>query len=289
MIRNNIALVEGDRIADPAARAAECLADYLAQQSGRSGSRHERGVFFARPELFVALAGNDGNAEEIALERTAACIILHWNAKRPDYPTFDAIVSDGQRVDYFPDLHLQIDRAGTVWLSAKARHAVGLMVGKSGLIPGGAGPTMSPDERAAAHQRGLDALFADEHCMADTPTSVPPHLAGAGLRTFLNIAKLWELGDDEMRSLLGPMGAAILEADAKGWPITMSQDALLRVSSILGIYAALESLLPGRAGKWLRHPNRAPLFAGKPVIDIMTTGQLEDLLKVRRYLDAQLV
>lgn len=288
MIKNNIALIEMDGLVDPAARAAKCLADYLAQQSGRSGGRHERGVFFARPDLFVALVGDDASAEEIALDRTAAAIILHWNARRPAYPTFDAIVSDGQRVDYFPDLYLQVDQAGIVWFSAKARHSVGIMVGKSGLIPGGTGPTMSPDERAAAFQRGLDALFADEGCLPDTPTSVPPQMAGAGLRTFLKIAQRWELGDEERQHLLGPGGKLVLEADAKGLPVTMAQDCLLRISAVLGIHAALESLLPGRAAKWLRHPNRAPLFEGRPAIELMCTGQLRDLLQVRNYLDSQL-
>lgn len=56
---------------------------------------------------------------------------------------------------------------------------------------------------------------------------------------------------------------------------------------VFGIYAALESLLPQRSRRWIRHPNRAEAFAGRRPIELMMSETLEDVISVRRYLDAQ--
>jgi hypothetical protein len=38
---------------------------------------------------------------------------------------------------------------------------------------------------------------------------------------------------------------------------------------------------------WVRKPNRARLFGGRPALDRMLGGQIADLFVVREYLDAQ--
>ena len=68
----------------------------------------------------------------------------------------------------------------------------------------------------------------------------------------------------------------------------LGRDTLERVSYILGIYKALQILLPegAAADAWVRKPNTAPLFAGKPALERMLSGNVADLYVVRRYLDA---
>jgi Antitoxin Xre/MbcA/ParS C-terminal toxin-binding domain len=75
----------------------------------------------------------------------------------------------------------------------------------------------------------------------------------------------------------------------QGKEAALSQDTLERVSYILGIYSALQVLLPrpDAADSWIRKPNTAPLFGGGSALDRMMSGQVGDLFLVRQYLDAQ--
>ena len=69
----------------------------------------------------------------------------------------------------------------------------------------------------------------------------------------------------------------------------LPKDTLERISYVLGIYKALQILLPdGKAADaWIKKPNSAPLFRGKSALDRMLSGQVSDLFVVRQYLDAQ--
>ncbi len=44
---------------------------------------------------------------------------------------------------------------------------------------------------------------------------------------------------------------------------------------------------PESADTWIRRPNDAPLFGGRPALDRMLSGNVADLYVVRQYLDAQ--
>ncbi len=62
---------------------------------------------------------------------------------------------------------------------------------------------------------------------------------------------------------------------------------LERLSHVFGIYKSLRILLPAAAAAtWVRRPNDAPLFAGRPAIELMTSG-VAGLFLARAYLDAE--
>lgn len=69
----------------------------------------------------------------------------------------------------------------------------------------------------------------------------------------------------------------------------MDVNHLERMSLILGIYKALQILLPspGAADSWLRRPNQNPLFSGQAPFDRLRQGLVADLYVVRQYLDAE--
>ena len=69
----------------------------------------------------------------------------------------------------------------------------------------------------------------------------------------------------------------------------LPKDALERISYILGVYKALQILLPDEnaADEWVKRPNAAPLFGSRSALDRMLSGQVADLFVVRQYLDAQ--
>ena len=114
-------------------------------------------------------------------------------------------------------------------------------------------------------------------------------LGGPALRTFFNLAKAWDLSEQEHMKLLGLNSRSTLHAWKSGRVRKVSRDTLERISYLLGIFKAINILLPDtrRADEWMRLPNKAPLFGGRSALDRMTTGNIGDLYVVRQYLDAQ--
>ncbi|HEU5046798.1 MAG TPA: MbcA/ParS/Xre antitoxin family protein [Rickettsiales bacterium] len=114
-------------------------------------------------------------------------------------------------------------------------------------------------------------------------------VSGAALRTFFNIAGAWGLDTEEQRILLGKPARSTFFNWKKNKPVALSHDTLERLSYILGIYKALQILLPQAeaADGWVKRANDAPIFGGKSALDRMLSGNVADLYVVRQYLDAQ--
>ena len=123
---------------------------------------------------------------------------------------------------------------------------------------------------------------------AAKPQVEPERLSGPALRTFFRIADEWELSSDEARTLLGSPPRSTFFLWKKTGHGQLGRDTLERVSYILGIYKALQILLPDAAAAdaWVRKPNAAPIFGGKPALERMLSGNVADLYVVRQYLDA---
>jgi Protein of unknown function (DUF2384) len=120
----------------------------------------------------------------------------------------------------------------------------------------------------------------------------PPDAASAGaagLRAFGRIAELWRLSVAEQMTLLGLTSRSTYFKWRKEPSVRLPRDTLERMSYLLGIYKALQLLLPDSraADEWLRRPNSAPLFGGRSALDRMLSGNVSDLYIVRQYLDAQ--
>lgn len=127
-----------------------------------------------------------------------------------------------------------------------------------------------------------------------TAPSRPPEptraaLAGPALRTFFRIADAWRLSTDEARRLLGDPPRSTFFMWKREGSGNLSGDVLERISYVLGIYKALQILLPDplAADEWVRRPNTAAPFAGKPALERMLSGNVADLYVVRQYLDGQ--
>jgi hypothetical protein len=125
-----------------------------------------------------------------------------------------------------------------------------------------------------------------------TQTSVPPSAESSAIafRAFTRIAELWGLGVDEQLVLLGQPARSTFYKWRKEGAQHLPHDVLERLSYLLGIYKALQILLPepARADAWIRRSNDGPLFGGGSALERMLAGQVADLYVVRQYLDAQL-
>jgi hypothetical protein len=114
-------------------------------------------------------------------------------------------------------------------------------------------------------------------------------MSAAGLRAFFNIARDWDLNADEQIVLLGSPGrSTFFKWKAAPQTARLGRDTLERLSLLLGIYKALQILLPqpNAADSWIKRPNSAPPFGGRRALDRMLAGNISDLVAVRQYLDA---
>ncbi|MCG8317267.1 MAG: MbcA/ParS/Xre antitoxin family protein [Pseudomonadales bacterium] len=120
-------------------------------------------------------------------------------------------------------------------------------------------------------------------------------LNAAALLNFFGITDEWKCTPKDQITLLGTPSKSsfyrmrdFVEGKADK-PPKLGRDAFERISYIMGIYKALNILLPGtrQAAEWVRKPNRHPLFGGHSAMDIMLQGRVIDLADIRRYLDAE--
>lgn len=113
-------------------------------------------------------------------------------------------------------------------------------------------------------------------------------LSGPALRAFFRIADLWSLPVDGQMTLLGVTARSTYFKWKRSPDTALPKDTLERISYIVGIYKALQILLPDEkaADEWVKRPNSAPPFGGRSALDRMLSGQVADLFLVRQYLDA---
>lgn len=144
-----------------------------------------------------------------------------------------------------------------------------------------------------AHQPSLSAATAPPALDASRFTSANrQRLSGPAMRTFIAIADLWVLTQEERLLVLGlPPSSTYygwVRAARDGNHFTLPTDTLLRISAVLGIHKALRILFASDSEcvHWLRDPHAALPFAGQPPIALAVSGTQDGLMLVRRFLDA---
>lgn len=90
--------------------------------------------------------------------------------------------------------------------------------------------------------------------------------------------------------MLGISSLALLRAWRGGGLTGFSAEALERISVVVGIFKALNTMLPdaARADAWMRKQNKAPLLQGQSAIAFIVEGGLERLQALRAYLHAEI-
>jgi len=118
------------------------------------------------------------------------------------------------------------------------------------------------------------------------PSPVTDQEAAAMFRACLNLFARWGVSDFQAAVLLdtAPRTFSRWKSGDLG---RLGRDQKARLSNLMGIHKALRIIFrdPGRVYGWVRKPNRA--FGGASALDIMLGGELTDLMRVRRYLDAE--
>ena len=117
-------------------------------------------------------------------------------------------------------------------------------------------------------------------------------MSAPGLRTFLAIADLWGLTEEQRRLILGLPSRSTFQNWVKTVrehrELVLDLDVLTRISAVLGIHQALGVLHNSEQEgiAWLRSAHLALVFGGRPPLELLACGTQDGLLTVRRFLDA---
>ena len=119
-----------------------------------------------------------------------------------------------------------------------------------------------------------------------TPEPITDQEAAAMFRASLNLFRLWGVTDDQAATLLDLPRRTFARWKA-GDIGRLGRDGKARLSNLMGIHKALRIIFSeaSRGYAWIKAPNAA--FDGASALSVMLGGELTDLMRVRRYLDAE--
>lgn len=119
-----------------------------------------------------------------------------------------------------------------------------------------------------------------------TPEPITDEEAAAMFRATLNLFRLWGVNDDQAATILDVPRRTFARWKA-GEVGRLGRDGKARLSNLIGIHKALKIVFreASRGYAWIKAPNAA--FGERSALDIMLGGELTDLMRVRRYLDAE--
>ncbi len=110
--------------------------------------------------------------------------------------------------------------------------------------------------------------------------------AAAMFRAVVALFAKWDITDDQAAILLDVPVRSYRRWKA-GEQGRIDRDGKARLSNLMGIHKALRTMFrePERSYRWIKASNDA--FRGASALDVMLGGELTDLMRVRRYLDAE--
>ena len=133
----------------------------------------------------------------------------------------------------------------------------------------------------------MSALLRIETAQRDfVPNPISDDEAAAMFRAAVNLFRLWRITDEEAAVLIDLPARTYARWKAGGTG-RISRDGKARLSNLMGIHKALRIIFSEaqRGYAWIKAGNAA--FAGASALDVMLGGELTDIMRVRRYLDAE--
>ncbi|WP_319530785.1 antitoxin Xre-like helix-turn-helix domain-containing protein [uncultured Cohaesibacter sp.] len=118
-------------------------------------------------------------------------------------------------------------------------------------------------------------------------THPPADRQAVALKAYGRIARVWGLTQQEAAGLADMSESTWKRARKDGFAGSLTRDQMLRLSALVGIYKSLELYFnPPIATEWVKLANDGPEFDGARPVDVMISGGLPKILRVRTYLDA---
>jgi uncharacterized protein (DUF2384 family) len=120
------------------------------------------------------------------------------------------------------------------------------------------------------------------------PASPLPESANnAAIKAMSRLFQAWSLRGVDAAMLAGVSQRTWARMKVGSWSGSLTQDQLLRASALIGLYKGLHLYFDDAlADKWIKMPNRGPLFRGQTPVSFMESGGLPAIMQVRAYIDA---
>lgn len=105
-------------------------------------------------------------------------------------------------------------------------------------------------------------------------------------RAVISLFAKWGVSDVDAAVILGGLAAKTFRRWKDGDYGRVNRDLADRMSNLLGIHKALRIVFTdaNRGYEWVQADNKA--FAGKSALAILKQGGMEDIIRIRRYLDS---
>ena len=129
----------------------------------------------------------------------------------------------------------------------------------------------------------LSSNLADKHAQK--------RVSPTARKAFFKIITAWKIRDEEAKQLLGGVSnGAFYQLKGGQSKTTLDQDRLVRISLLVGIFKALNTLYSQKlADAWISLPNTNPMFAGESPLAYMVKGGQPAMMRVRQLLDSRRV
>lgn len=105
-------------------------------------------------------------------------------------------------------------------------------------------------------------------------------------RAIINLFAKWGVKDAGAAIILGGISTKTVQRWRDGDYGRVSRDMADRMSNLLGIHKALRIVFSDlqRGYDWINARNK--VFGDKSALDVLRRGGMEDLIRIRRYLDS---
>lgn len=112
-------------------------------------------------------------------------------------------------------------------------------------------------------------------------------LTPAALLGLRSLARAWKLTGAEAAALIGVSETTWDRIKSEAWKQAFSQDQMMRVSAMIGIFKGLHLLFAdGMADRWMRLRNAGPLFGNLTPIEAMIERGIPGMIEIRQHVDA---
>lgn len=105
-------------------------------------------------------------------------------------------------------------------------------------------------------------------------------------RTMIALFERWTVSDIDASRILGGISAKTFRRWKDGDFGRVNRDLADRMSNLLGIHKALRIIFvdPATGYEWMQSKNST--FGDRSALDVMRQGGMEDIVRIRRYLDS---
>lgn len=113
-------------------------------------------------------------------------------------------------------------------------------------------------------------------------------LGPTGLKVAIRILERWKCTPEEQQAILGLARATYYKYKKNPESARLDRDQLDRVSYVLNIHAALNTVFENPANRYgfMRMRNHNPYFSGKAPIEIVSQGSMASLYETFKRIDA---